>query len=96
MNYILLAIVIPIGVYDIILAIKDKTTISQAYQKLLPTWADIIVFHLRKQGTIQEGLNHGEKINIYRFNSIPRHSFCVGNFLGDHIPWWLRRRTHEW
>jgi hypothetical protein len=31
MNYILLAIVIPIGVYDIILAIKDKTTISQAY-----------------------------------------------------------------
>jgi uncharacterized membrane protein SirB2 len=44
MNYLLLAILIPLGAYDIILAAKRKTTISQAYQKLFPPVVDWIIF----------------------------------------------------
>jgi len=44
MNYIILAILLIIGGYDLYLAIRDRTTLSQAYQKLFPTWIDIIFF----------------------------------------------------
>lgn len=43
MNYVILTILVLIGIYDIWLAFTDKPTLSQQYQKLLPTWVDIIV-----------------------------------------------------
>lgn len=43
MNYVILAGLIATGVYDVILSVKDKETLSQQYQKLFPTWIDIII-----------------------------------------------------
>ncbi len=43
MNYLILAILILIGGYDVYLSIKKHPTLSQQYQKLLPTWQDVIV-----------------------------------------------------
>ena len=46
MNYIVLILLIATGVYDLYLVAKDHPTLSQQYQKLLPGWADMIVFGL--------------------------------------------------
>ena len=43
MNYVILALLIGVEIFDIYLSLKDQPTISQEYQKLLPTWQDIIV-----------------------------------------------------
>lgn len=43
MNYVILAIGIIILAFDGYLAAKDRKTISQWCQELLPTWADWIV-----------------------------------------------------
>ena len=37
MNYVILALLIGVGIYDIYLSLKDHPTLSQQYQKLLPT-----------------------------------------------------------
>ena len=44
MNYCVLSVLVGLGLWDIYLSAKDKPTLSQMYQKLLPTWADLIVF----------------------------------------------------
>ena len=44
MNYVLLVILIAVGIYDIYLTAKKHPTLSQQYQALLPTWADMVVF----------------------------------------------------
>ncbi len=44
MNYIVLILLIATGIYDLYLVIKKHPTLSQQYQKLLPTWADTIIF----------------------------------------------------
>lgn len=44
MNYVLLIILIATGVYDLYLVFKKHPTLSQQYQKLFPTWVDMIVF----------------------------------------------------
>lgn len=44
MNYVILILLIVVGVYDLYLAIKKHPTLSQQYQRLLPTWADMVVF----------------------------------------------------
>ena len=43
MNWIILGILICVGIYDIYLSIVDHPTLSQQYQKLLPTWKDMII-----------------------------------------------------
>lgn len=45
MNYIVLILLIATGIYDLYLVIKKHSTLSQQYQKLLPGWADIIIFN---------------------------------------------------
>lgn len=46
MNYIILILLIIIGLYDLYLVVRKHPTLSQRYQRLLPTWADMIVFGL--------------------------------------------------
>jgi len=46
MNYIVLILLIAMGVYDLYLVAKQHPTLSQQYQKLLPGWADLIVFNV--------------------------------------------------
>ena len=46
MNYIVLILLIAIGIYDLYLAAKKHPTLSQQYQRLLPGWADLIVFNV--------------------------------------------------
>lgn len=36
-------IIVVIGLYDLVLILSYKPTISQAYQRLFPTWVDMIV-----------------------------------------------------
>jgi len=43
MNYIVIALMLGALAYDIKLIRDGKPTISQAYQKVFPTWLDIIV-----------------------------------------------------
>ncbi len=42
-NYLALALLIVVCVYDIYLSIKKKETLSQQYQKLFTTYVDIVV-----------------------------------------------------
>lgn len=44
MNYVILVLLIAVGVYDLYLALKKHPTLSQQYQRLLPTWMDVILF----------------------------------------------------
>jgi len=44
MNYIILVISLFFLTTTIILAILGRETLSQRYQKWLPTWADMIIF----------------------------------------------------
>ena len=44
MNYIVLIMLILIGIYDLYLVVKKHPTLSQQYQKLLPTWIDMVIF----------------------------------------------------
>jgi len=44
MNYILLFTGIGLSIYDGILELTGKTTISRWYQKLFPRWADWVFF----------------------------------------------------
>ena len=46
MNYVLIVLLIAVGVYDIYLAIKKHPTLSQQYQKLFPTWLDLIMLNV--------------------------------------------------
>jgi len=50
MNYIVLIGVVGLGVWTAVLAIKKKPTLSQRYQKLFPTWLDIIIFSIGLAG----------------------------------------------
>lgn len=58
MNYVILAMLIGIGIYDIYLSLKDHPTLSQQYQKLLPTWVDVIIL-----ACILTGLSYLEQIH---------------------------------
>jgi hypothetical protein len=42
-DYLLLAALIAVGVWDIVLVIKGKDTLSQRYHRLLPQWADMAI-----------------------------------------------------
>lgn len=42
-DWLLLIALIGVGIYDLVLVLKGKRTISQRYHKLLPQWADYIV-----------------------------------------------------
>ncbi len=44
MNYIVLILLIATGIYDLYLVVKKHPTLSQQYQRLLPTWVDMIIF----------------------------------------------------
>lgn len=44
MNWILLALLIVTGLYDIYLVVKRHPTLSQQYQKLFPAWVDMVSF----------------------------------------------------
>jgi len=46
MNYVIMALLIVVGVYDIYLVIKIHPTLSQQYQRLFPGWADMIIFNV--------------------------------------------------
>ncbi len=43
MNYILIILLIAMGLYDLYLVRKKRSTLSQQYQKLFPTWVDLII-----------------------------------------------------
>ena len=43
MNYVVIALLVVVGIYDIYLAVKKHPTISQQYQALFPTWMDMII-----------------------------------------------------
>lgn len=44
MNYIVLALLIAVGLYDLYLVVRRHPTLSQQYQKLCPTWLDVLIF----------------------------------------------------
>lgn len=44
MNYIIVTILLIIGAIDVLLVFTRQRTISQAIQKLFPTWVDMIIF----------------------------------------------------
>jgi uncharacterized membrane protein SirB2 len=46
MNYIVLAVLVAIGVYDLYLVFTKQATLSQRYQRLFPAWLDTIIFAL--------------------------------------------------
>lgn len=46
MNYVILVLLIAVGVFDIYLVYRKVPTLSQRYQLLLPTWADMILLGL--------------------------------------------------
>lgn len=46
MNYVILAMLIVVGGFNIGLSLEGHPTISQRYQKLFPTWLDMIILAL--------------------------------------------------
>jgi len=51
MNYVILTVLALVTIYNIFLSMNKRATLSQRYQKLLPTWADMIIL-----GAILTGL----------------------------------------
>ena len=50
MNYVVLVILLAVGIYNLSLSIRKMPTISQMYQKIFPTWFDIMVFVIGETG----------------------------------------------
>jgi len=43
LNELAIFLIAVVALYDIVLIMQYKPTISQAYQKLFPTWLDVII-----------------------------------------------------